>query len=226
MEIKNATFAMGAFKVPGPDGLNAQFFQTQWDVVGDKICDFIEDCFDNPSSMATINRSKIVLIPKVDNPSSLREYRPISLCNVSFKIITKVLANRFRGIMGHLIGHEQCGFIPGRSTCDNILIAQEIIHSMRMKGRRKGVTTIKIDMEKAYDRLDWKFIEHTLMCLNLETKFIQIIMACITTNSMSILWNGDESSNFSPTRGVRQGDPLSPYIFVLCMERLSHFIKN
>ncbi|KAK4257184.1 hypothetical protein QN277_006806 [Acacia crassicarpa] len=225
IEIKNAAFAMGAFKAPGPDGIQAHFFQSQWDIVGPIICDFIEQCFDNPSYMTSINKSRVVLIPKVDNPISLRDFRPISLCNVSFKIITKVLANRFRGVMSTIVGPEQCSFIAGRSTCDNILIAQEIIHSMRMRGRKKGFVAIKIDMEKAFDRLDWGFIKNTLVGLQLADNLINLIMACVSTTSMSILWNGEGSPCFTPSRGVRQGDPLSPYIFVLCMERLGHLIR-
>ena len=103
--------------------------------------------------------------------------------------------------MPHLISPEQCSFIANRSSCDNIIVAQEIIHSIRIKRRKKGFVAIKIDMEKAFDRLDWGFIRNTLDFLNLDNNLIDLIMACINTTSMSILWNGDVSPNFTPSRG-------------------------
>lgn len=128
--------------------------------------------------------------------------------------------------MSKWIGPEQSNFIDNRSTCDNIILAQEAIHSLRLRGRKKGFVAVKVDMEKAFGRLDWGFVEDTLKCINLDTSLINLIMACNTTSSLSILWNGDPSPYFQASRGVRQGDPLSPYIFVLCMERLSHLIKQ
>lgn len=225
IEVKNTAFAMGAFKAPGPDRLQAHFFQSKWQIVGDKIYSLVEEIFTNPSKAAEINQTTVVLFPKTDFPESLKELRPISLCNVSLKIVTKLIAERLKGVIDKLVSQEQCSFIANRSSCDNIIIAQEAIHTMRQKGRRKGYVAVKVDMEKAYDRLDWNFIRDTLEQLKIAGHIIEVIMACISTTSMSVLWNGEEGPIFSPSRGIRQGDPLSPYIFVLCMERLSHLIK-
>ncbi|XP_028778309.1 uncharacterized protein LOC114734823 [Neltuma alba] len=224
VEIKNAAFAMGAFKAPGPDGLQPHFFQTQWNIVGGKICDFVKRAFENPQVIKEINQTNIVLVPKVENPTTLKEMRPISLCNVSYKIITKVLANRFRSVMNHLVGPQQGSFISNRSSCDNIIVAQEAIHKMRTKPGKRGYMAIKVDMEKAYDRLDWGYLQDTLSVIGIKQELIRVIMACVGTASMTVLINGEVGPMFQPSRGIRQGDPLSPYLFVLCMERLNHII--
>ncbi|XP_028761232.1 uncharacterized protein LOC114719845 [Neltuma alba] len=225
-EIKSAIFEMGKFKAPGPDGIQAHFLQTQWHEVGSKVCRLIKDLFENPASIGCINQTNLVLIPKIEHPSRLKDFRPISLCNVCFKILTKVLANRFKGVMNYLIRPNQCSFIRGRQGIDNIIIAQEAIHTMRTKKQADGFVAIKVDMEKAFDRLDWNFIQFTLNSMGLDEGFVNLIMNCVSTATMNVLWNGVPSETFTPTRGVRQGDPLSPYLFILCMERLGQLIHT
>lgn len=97
---------------------------------------------------------------------------------------------------------------------------------MRRKQSGKGLMTIKIDFEKAYDRLKWSFIRDTLNEMNFPLRMVEVIMECISSPTMSVLWNGERTTAFTPTRGIRQGDPLSPYLFVLCMERLNHIIEE
>lgn len=223
-EIKEAMFSMGPFKAPGTDGFHAIFFQSQWDVVGSSVCNFVKKAFAEPDSIREVNQTILVLIPKCDNPENLKEMRPISLCNVIYKLITKVIANRLKKHLGKIILPHQCAFIRGRHSSDNIIISQEVIHSMRQMKGRKGFMAIKIDFEKAYDRLSWGFLHETLVSIGLNYWFVDLIMACVSTSDMKILWNGEMTSSFNPSRGVRQGDPLSPYLFVLCMERLSRLI--
>ena len=127
--------------------------------------------------------------------------------------------------MPNLIGQFQCSFVPGRQSADNILVAQEIIHSMRKKKGDTGFMAIKVDLEKAYDRLSWSFIQDTLRDVGIPENLVEVICWCITSSSMQILWNGGASSKFTPTHGIRQGDPISPYIFVLCIEKLSQLIS-
>ena len=143
-----------------------------------------------------------------------------------FKVVTKVIVGRLKELMPKLISEIQSSFVPGRHVTDNIIVAQEIIHSMRrMKGKR-GVMTIKVDLEKAYDRLSWSFIRDTLIDARLPSDLIRIIMQCIESPTLSVLWNGCASQSFVPSRGIRQGDLLSPYIFVMCLERLSQRINK
>lgn len=107
-----------------------------------------------------------------------------------------------------------------------MVIVQEIIHSMRTSSVKKGMMAIKVDLEKAYDSVRWDFLQETLELTGLQEDLIRLIMQCVSTTRMSILWGGEISESFTPTRGLRQGDPLSPYLFMLYMERLAHIIND
>lgn len=152
----------------------------------------------------------------------VRDFCPISLYNVSYKIVTRMLTNRLIGLMGHLVGPCQTSFIPNRNSFDNVIIAQEVFQSMRKKKGAKGWMAIKIDLEKAYDGLWWDFIKDTLHDIGCPNNFVNIVWWCISFSRMKLLWNGDALQEFKPERGIHQGNPLSPYLFVLCIERLFH----
>ena len=111
--------------------------------------------------------------------------------------------------------------MPGRRTSDNIILVQEVIHTLRYRKGRTGYVAIKLDLEKAYDRLEWSFIQDTLNFFQFPPNLITLIMNMISSTRFHILWNGTPLPEIIPTRGVRQGDPLSPYLFILCLERLS-----
>ncbi|KAL4298891.1 hypothetical protein AHAS_Ahas17G0046200 [Arachis hypogaea] len=225
-EIEDAIFAMGSLKAPGDDGLPAGFFKENWQVVGSSVINFVLDSWRNPSGIKDVNNTLLTLIPKVDHPEFVNQFRPISLCNVSYKTITKILANRIKTTLNNRISPAQSSFIPGRKIQDNIIIAHEIIHSMRKSAAKHGHMAIKIDLEKAYDRLSWNFIERCLQDYSIPPELISVIMNCIRSTSFQVLWNGEKTNVFSPTCGIRQGDPLSPYIFVICIDRLSHLIED
>ncbi|KAA3475693.1 Retrovirus-related Pol polyprotein LINE-1 [Gossypium australe] len=208
-EIKKALFDMAPLKAPGSDGFHAHFFQSQWDLVGGAVCEWIEE---------ELNNTLIVIVPKKKNLEDFIHFRPISLCSVLYKIVMKVIANRFKVVFPDYISAEQAGFIAGRNISDNIIIAQEVIHSMRSKKEGKNWMAIKLDLEKAYDRVSWNFIEVSLVAAGILEKLRKVIM--------NILWNGVSSRSFKPVRWIRQGCPLSPYLFVLCMEWLGYLIKS
>lgn len=225
-EIKGAIGSMGALKSPGPDGLNALFFQSQWSHVGESVCSFLKEVCEDHDKVKSMNGTLLVLIPKVDHPESIKDFRPISLCNVIYKILTKVLTFRIKNFLPDIISPNQCSFVPGRISSDNIIIAQEVIHSMKNMKGKKGFMAIKVDLEKAYDRLRWDFVLSCLEELNFPHHIVSLIKACITSVNMQILWEGSATREFLPSRGIRQGDPLSPYLFVICMEKLAHIIQE
>ncbi|XP_073046080.1 uncharacterized protein [Primulina eburnea] len=223
-EVKRALFDMSPFKAPGPDGIPAGFYQKMWHIVGKSTCDYALNFFESGETPLGTNDTFLTLIPKVPNPEFVTQFRPISLCNVSYKILTKTMTNRLKTVMSDLIGPYQSSFVQGRQISDNIIVYQEVLHSMRKKSGAKGYMAIKIDLEKAFDRLSWEFIRETLTDVGLNKEWIRNIMNCITTSRLSILWNGEQMDWIKPNRGIRQGDSISPYIFVLCIERLSHII--
>ncbi|KAK5845345.1 hypothetical protein PVK06_001517 [Gossypium arboreum] len=203
-EIKVALFDMAPLKALGNDGFHALFFQKHWDFIGGTVCDWIKRIFEGNPIEADMNNTLIVLIPKVQNPETFGQFWPISLCSVLYKLTMKVIANRFRYIFCKIIAQEQAGFIAGRSINDNIILAQEVIHSMRCQKRKKWMT-IKIDLEKAYDRVSWEFIEASLRATGILDYLINVIMSSISTSTMQVMWNGVPLSKFSPARGIRQG---------------------
>ncbi|KAK7282263.1 hypothetical protein RIF29_10909 [Crotalaria pallida] len=225
-EVRRALFSMGNLKSPGLDGLHALFYKSQWDHMQQFVYNFVKSVFQDPRCIAKVNQTTITLIPKIDRPQRITDFRPISLCNVIYKVVTKVVVNRVKPIMNRVISHTQSSFVPGRQGIDNVVILKEVVHSIKNLKGRKGFMVIKLDLEKAYDRLRWDFIQETLYLVGLNPNLINIIMHCISSSSMCVNWQGDFSSVFYPARGIRQGDPLSPYIFVLCMDKLFHLIQD
>ena len=135
-EIKIAVFQMGPTKAPGPDGMNAFFYQKFWHIVGENVVNAMLDYLHSGVMGLNINHTNIVLIPKIKSTERMSDFRPISLCNVIYKIISKVLANRLKQILPSVISPTQSAFVPGRLITDNVLVAYEILHSMH--SRKKG----------------------------------------------------------------------------------------
>uniref|UniRef100_A0A2N9HCL8 Reverse transcriptase domain-containing protein n=1 Tax=Fagus sylvatica TaxID=28930 RepID=A0A2N9HCL8_FAGSY len=199
VEIQQAAFQMHPSKSPGPDGY----------------------------MLRKANHSHIVLIPKKQNSQSIADYRPISLSNVVYKILSKVLANRLKSILPSIISESQSAFVPGRQITDNVAVAFELMHALR--SRRKGKLSqmaIKLDMSKAYDRVEWIFLERVMQQMGFARRWIHLMMTCVRTTSYSVLLNGETRGYIKPSRGIRQGDPLSPYLFLLCAEGLSALLRQ
>ena len=170
---------------------------------------------------AGINDTAIVLIPKVNSPADLKDFRPISLCNVVYKIIAKSLANRLKPHLPDYIDPAQQAFIEGRRISDNIIIAQEITHSFALKSWEYHAFMLKIDLAKAFDRLEWNFIVSALSRKGLHGHFINRVHACVSSPTFSVPINGQSAAKFKSHRGIRQGCPMSPYLFVLAINELS-----
>ena len=174
-----------------------------------------------------INYTHIVLIPKIKSLERILDYRPISLCNVIYKIISKVLANRLKLILPKLISPSQSAFVLGRLITDNVLVVYETLHAMhsRRSGKR-GSLALKLDISKAYDRVEWNFLKGIMSKLGLSERWIDRVMSCVISTSFSVLINGKAYDNIRPSRGLHQGDPLSPYLFLLCAKGFSSMLAK
>ena len=159
LEIKKTLFDMPAQKAPGPDGFPILFYKRYWDVVGTNVIKAVTTFFNIGKLLREVNRSFIVLIPKVQNPTSVNHFRPISLCNVVYKTISKILVSRLRPLLYKLISPCQSAFIPGRWIAENEIIVQELLHCFRQRKVKNGLMAVKLDLQKAYDRVNWSFLK-------------------------------------------------------------------
>ena len=226
-EVTQALTQMHPNKAPGPDGMNALFYQSFWGTIGEDVIDKIMRFLNNVDDIGEVNQTHIVLIPKKKHCESPGDFRPISLCNVIYKLVSKVLANRMKIVLPIAIHETQSGFVPGRLITDNVLVAYECFHYLRKKkAGKKGYLGLKLDMSKAYDRVEWCFVEKMMDKLGFPSNYVKLVMKCISSASFAVLVNGQPSRTFIPTRGLRQGDPLSPFLFVLCAEGLSTLLRD
>ncbi|GAB2284026.1 hypothetical protein Dimus_039637 [Dionaea muscipula] len=224
MEIKNALWSIGENKAPGPDGFTSAFYKKPWHIIGTELIMAVRDFFISGQLLREINHSTLVLIPKRPNASRVDEYRPIACCNVLYKIISKILAKRLEGVLGSIIDTAQTAFIRGRFMIENIYLVNELIRRY-MRKRISPRCFFKIDLRKAYDSVDWEFLRGMLSALNFPPVFTHWLMTCVSTASYSISINGQIHGFFNGRKGLRQGDPLSPYLFVICLEYLSRHLK-
>jgi hypothetical protein len=198
-----------------------------WDICGHEIYNAGCSWLDFGTFPPDLNSTNIALIPKGDNQVSMKDWRPIALCNVLYKIVAKVLANRLKEVLDKCISDNQSAFVPGRSILDNAMAAIEIVHFMKSKTRGKqGEVALKLDISKAYDRLDWDYLRDIQNIMGFSQKWISWIMLCVETVDYSVILNGSMIGPVVPGRGLRQGDPLSPYLFILCAEGLSALIRK
>ena len=226
-EVILALSQMHPNKSPGPDGMNALFYQSFWNFIGEDVVDKIMLFLNNVEDISAINQTHLVLIPKKKHCESPVDFRPISLCNVMYKLVSKVLANRLKKVLPDVIHESHSGFVPGRLITDNVLVAYECFHYLRKKKKgKKGYLGLKLDMSKAYDRVEWSFVENMMRKLGFPECYASLVMKCMTTATFSVLVNGQPSRTFTPSRGLRQGDPISPFLFVLCAEGLSCLLRD
>ena len=156
----------------------------------------------------------------------MKNFRPISLYNVIYKLCSKVLANRLRGFLDEIVSEEQSAFVPRRLITDNVLIAYECTHYLKRKKGKMGACAVKLEMAKAYDRVEWEYLKRIMLTLGFCDTFVSLIMRCVTSVSLSVRVNCVLIDSFRPSRGIRQGDPISPYLFLLCAEGLSCLLKS
>ncbi|KAJ0615163.1 putative RNA-directed DNA polymerase [Helianthus annuus] len=224
-EVKNAMFSMGSDKAPGPDGFTAGFFKGAWPVVGCEVTNAVRDFFIHGKLLRELNHTLIVLLPKSSSPSIVTDYRPIACCNVLYKCISKIIADRIKVVLDDIVSINQSAFVPGRKISDNILLTQELMHNYhRNIGPPK--CAFKVDIQKAYDTVDWKFLKSILLGFGFHQTMVHWIMLCVSTTTFSVCVNGEIHGYFKGSRGLRQGDPVSPYLFTLVMEILTAILQH
>lgn len=171
-EIYEGLNAIGDCKAPGIDGFNALFFKRSWHIIKKDVCEAVKEFFDTGILYKAINCATLILLPKVANPDTVKDYRPIACCKILYKLIAKVITGRMQKVMNHIISDSQAGFIPRRRIADNIILAHELVKSYNMK-HISPRCMIKMDLQKAYDSVEWIYLEQVLEGLDFPKKFIK-----------------------------------------------------
>ena len=223
-EVFAAIKSLGQEKAPGPDGFPMVFFYKFWNMLKIDVMQVVSEFYHHASFDWRLNATFITLLPKIDQVEDVKDFRPISLLSSTYKIVSKVLASRLKKLLPKLPSEHQSAYIKGRQIADGILMANELVDS-RIRSTVPGLIC-KVDMEKAFDRVSWDYIDYILFRMGFGTLWRRWIQACMSSASFSILINGASCGFFTSSRGVRQGDPLSPLLFDLAMEGLSKLIQR
>lgn len=204
-ELSKAIRQMHPDKYAGPDGYSPAFFHHFWDILGPEIFRCCSAWLNDASFPATLNDTTLILIPKKESVEKLNDLRPIALCNVLYKILAKVLANRLKGILPGVISENQSTFVPGRNISDSVLVAFELLHHMKKKNRgSEGEVALKLDISKAYERVRWDYLKNRMKAMGFSEKWVKWIMLCVKSVSYMINFNGQLVGPIVPRRGLRQ----------------------
>jgi len=221
-EVEEAVNQMKEGKAPGPDGFTLNFFHKFWDLIKNEVWQVVEESRALRWMYPFLNATFIALIPKGEDSNTPDKYRPIALCNIIYKITSKVIATRLKPLLPLIISPEQSGYVEGRQITDGIILTHEIIHSL--KRTTKPGMLLKLDLSKAFDSLSWVYIQKILIAFGFAHSWVRWIFNLLSSAFFSVLINGIPSPTYRPTRGIRQGDPLSPFLFVIMAEGLGRTI--
>ena len=188
-DVKAVVFSIPGNKSPGPDGFSSFFYQDNWSTIGDSVTKAVLEFLHTGHILKEINSTIITLVPKVKCPNTVKEFRPIACFNVTYKIATKLLSSRLMDILPDVISESQGGFIKGRYIGHNIMICQDLVRHYGRKASQPSCM-IKLDLQKAYDTVEWTFLEEMLTGLNFPSNFIKLVMNCVKTPRFSLMING------------------------------------
>jgi len=223
-EIEVALASCASTKAPGYDGFNFKCIKHVWPIIGEDFTRCVLNFFNSGQLTESINMTWVTLIPKKKDARDILDFRPISMVGCIYKVIAKILSIRIKTVMADLVGDAQTAFISGRQILDGALIANELVCWLK-KGNKEGVL-LKIDFQKAYDTVNLDSLLEVLKAMGFAEQWRIWMKACLSTASISVLVNGSPCKPFPMQRGLRQGDPLSPYLFVLMTEVLNCLISK
>ncbi|XP_062103395.1 uncharacterized protein LOC133814454 [Humulus lupulus] len=224
-DVKKALFSIHSSKSPGLDGFGSGFYKGLWEYIGEDITRSVLAFFQDGALPPSLNDTVISLVPKVTDPKSTSDYRPIACCNTLYKCILKMLCSRLSEVLPLLVHSNQGAFIKNRSLAHNILIFQDLLKGYTRK-HISARCIMKIDLSKAYDTVDWCFVEELLKHLSFPSRFIDWILVCLKRTRYYLLMNGRIQGSFKGEKCLRQGDPISPLLFVLIMEYLTRLLAH
>ncbi|GAU33402.1 hypothetical protein TSUD_20950 [Trifolium subterraneum] len=222
--VREVIWSCDGNKSPGPDGFNFNFWKEFWSTLKFDVMEFLNEFYQNVVLPKAITASFLALIPKKDHPQQLSEYRLICLIGLLYKILSKLLAARLKHVMGKLISTCQSVFLPRRQILDGVVVLNEVIDLA--KRRKDSCLFFKVDFERTYDTISWNYLEKMMIKMGFAERWMKWIRACIFNSSMSVLTNGSPMEDFTVGKGLRQGDPLSPFLFLIAAEGLTGMVNK
>ncbi|XP_010495447.1 PREDICTED: uncharacterized protein LOC104772543 [Camelina sativa] len=224
-DITKVMHKLNPNKAPGPDGYTLGFYKAVWSTLGPEVISSITQFFHSSFLPSSTNATILALIPKKPGASSIKDYRPISCLNTLYKVVSKLLVAKIKPILPSLILPNQTAFLTDRLLLENTVLAAEIVNGYHKSQGPKRIV-IKVDIAKAFDTLSWDFLFTCLKALEIPNQYLRWLQACICTPNFTIGYNGTVQGYFKGRRGLRQGDPLSPYLFVIAMNNLSLMLNK
>ena len=222
-ELTGAAHSMNHHKAPGPDGIPAEFYQAYWDLLKADVAEVFRAAYREGRLGASLRQSSVTLVPKKGDLKDLRNWRPINLLSVDYKIMAKALMRRFQGLITSVIGPDQTCSVQGRSINDNLLLVRDlIIHSGE---RRSPLCLLSLDQEKAFDRVSHVCLERVLERMNIPGPLLRWTKICLTDITGRVVVNQQPSAPFAVRSGVRQGCPLASLLYVIYLEPFLQAIR-